>query len=127
MSVRALLLPSLAIAVMSAAVGAAVAVLAFPPTVGTQVAAPGYTISESTAHSSVERVAAKVLPSVVTLRTDLGGGTLQEGSGVILDPTGLIMTNAHVVAAAGGAPPSSLTVALNDGRIAPFSVSPPIP
>jgi putative serine protease PepD len=32
----------------------------------------------------------------------------------------LIMTNAHAVAAAGDAPPSSATVALNDGRTAPF-------
>jgi putative serine protease PepD len=103
-------------------VGAAVAVLAGPPAIGTQVAVPRYALSESTASSSVEQVAAKVLPSVVTLKTDLGGGVLQEGSGIFFTGDGLIMTNAHVVAAAGSAPPSSLTVALNDGRTAPFSV-----
>jgi putative serine protease PepD len=94
-------------------------VLAVPPAIGTQVAVPRYAL---TANSSVEQVAAKVLPSVVTLKTDLGGGVLQEGSGIILTPDGLIMTNAHVVAAAGVAPPSSTTAALNDGRTAPFRI-----
>jgi putative serine protease PepD len=78
-------------------------------------------MSESTAGSSVEQVAAKVLPSVVTLKTDLGGGAVQEGSGIILTADGLIMTNAHVVAA-GVAPPSSTTAALNDGRTVPFGI-----
>ena len=105
---------------ISAAVGAAVAVLAFPPAIGTQLAVPRYALSESTANSSIEQVAAKVLPSVVTLKIDLGGGLIQEGSGVVLTPDGLIMTNAHVVAAAGDAPPSSTTVAFNDGRTAPL-------
>jgi len=105
-------------------VGAAVAVLAFPPAIGTQVAVSRYALSESTADASLEQVAAEVLPSVVTLTTDLGGGALMEGSGIVLSPDGLIMTNAHVVAAAGDAPqgPASTVVALNDGRTARFSV-----
>ena len=122
--VRTLLLPALALAGLSAAVGAAVAVLAFPPAIGTQVAVSRYALSESTADASLEQVAAEVLPSVVTLTTDLGGGALMEGSGIVLSPDGLIMTNAHVVAAAGDAPqgPASTVVALNDGRTARFSV-----
>jgi putative serine protease PepD len=115
---RALLLPALTLAVISAAVGAAVVVLAFPPAV------VSYTSSESNAKSPREQVAAKVLPSVVTLKTDLGGGALQEGSGVILRADGLIMTNAHVVAAAadGTGQPASTIVTFDDGRTAPFSV-----
>ena len=55
---------------------------------------------------SVEQVAAKVVPSVVMLETDLGRQS-EEGSGIVLSADGLIMTNNHVVAAAAnpkGAP-----------------------
>ena len=84
---------------------------------------------------SVEQVAAKVVPSVVMLETDLGRQS-EEGSGIILSAEGLIMTNNHVVAAAagpkgpggppggppgGGAAPKT-TVTFSDGRTAPFTV-----
>ncbi|HEX6920059.1 MAG TPA: trypsin-like peptidase domain-containing protein [Actinomycetes bacterium] len=61
---------------------------------------------------SVERVAAAVLPSVVSIevRTAGGGG---EGTGVILSSDGLILTNNHVVAAA--AQGGTLRVTFNDG------------
>jgi putative serine protease PepD len=68
---------------------------------------------------SVEQVAASVLPSVVSLavRTSTGGG---EGTGVVLDTDGLILTNNHVVepAADGG----SVTVTSNDGSSAPARI-----
>ena len=56
---------------------------------------------------SVEQVAAKVVPSVVMLETDMGRSS-EEGSGVILSADGLILTNNHVIAAAAGPakPPS---------------------
>src|ERR1700751_2511458 len=55
---------------------------------------------------TVEQVAAKVVPSVVMLETDLGRQS-EEGSGIILSSDGLILTNNHVVAtAANPGPPA---------------------
>src|SRR5271157_1603379 len=56
---------------------------------------------------TVEQVAAKVVPSVVMLETDLGRQS-EEGSGIILSSDGLILTNNHVVATAAnpGHPPA---------------------
>lgn len=74
---------------------------------------------------SVEQVAAKVVPSVVMLETDLGRQS-EEGSGIILSAEGLILTNNHVIAAAAkpplGSPPPKTTVTFSDGRTAPFTV-----
>jgi len=67
---------------------------------------------------SVEQVAAKVVPSVVELQTRQGD-MLAEGSGIILSPDGLILTNNHVVA---GAVPANSEVTFTDGRTAPFTV-----
>jgi putative serine protease PepD len=85
---------------------------------------------------SVEQVAAKVVPSVVMLETDLGRES-EEGSGIILSPDGLILTNNHVIAAAassqhGGTgpapppapagPPPKTTVTFSNGRTTTFTV-----
>ncbi|QSB13810.1 trypsin-like peptidase domain-containing protein [Natronosporangium hydrolyticum] len=58
--------------------------------------------------ASLTNVVTAVQPSVVSVQTGLG-----EGSGVILDAEGHVLTNAHVVA---GAEEDSLQVTLSDGE-----------
>lgn len=88
---------------------------------GTGVAAPALTqnaqqASQVTTSGSVQAVATKLLPSVVsvlaTSQTRSG-----EGSGVILTADGKILTNFHVVEGA-----SKLAVRLNDGTVAAAEV-----
>ncbi|HET6918770.1 MAG TPA: trypsin-like peptidase domain-containing protein [Jiangellaceae bacterium] len=66
--------------------------------------------------SSVEDVAAAVLPSVVSIsvQSQAGSGT---GSGVIISSDGQILTNNHVVESGG-----ELTVTFHDGTTAPAEV-----
>ncbi|MDT5207836.1 MAG: putative serine protease PepD [Mycobacterium sp.] len=120
----------LAIAILSAGVGGGAAMAVHPyqfPHTAAESARP--VVSRPAANvsgGSVEQVAAKVLPSVVALQTD-AGNMAYEGSGIILTTDGLIMTNAHVVAAAAnanqaGAPGSTSTVTFADGRTTPFTV-----
>nr|WP_120492109.1 trypsin-like peptidase domain-containing protein [Corynebacterium lactis] len=75
-----------------------------------QVAAPA---------GSVEEVAQKVLPSVVSITTEMPGG-VASGSGSILSADGLVLTNHHVVAGAeeGG----RMQVLLSDGSTHPAKV-----
>jgi putative serine protease PepD len=110
----------IALAMFCAAVGAAVALLLHPPAPGSQ------SLVRSSQRAvelpvSVEQAAVRVLPSVVTLRTNVYGQS-DLGSGIILTSDGLIMTNDHVVAAVAGVPPepASTMVTFNDGRTVPF-------
>ena len=64
-------------------------------------------------NGSVEQVAQRVTPSVVQLRVH-GSRVAAEGSGIVLSPDGLLLTNNHVVepAANGG----DVAAILQDGR-----------
>lgn len=123
---------AVAIAVVSAGIGGAAATIV---ELGHQTtsssggtASPGGAPSVPAANmppGSVEQVAAKVVPSVVMLETDMGRQS-EEGSGIVLSADGLILTNNHVVAAAAKPPPGSpapkTTVTFHDGRNATFTV-----
>lgn len=141
---------ALAIAVVSAGIGGTVVLLAHPdrePVSRVQTAPPNGPNNVPAANlpiGSVEQVAAKVVPSVVKLETEMGRQS-EEGSGIILSADGLILTNNHVVAAAKGpgapnapVPPGgpatppppgapaggalTTTVTFADGRVVPFTV-----
>lgn len=62
---------------------------------------------------SVARVAAQVLPSVVSIQFTGSQGS-GSGSGIVIDESGLILTNNHVVE--GAADGGSLTVSFQDGQ-----------
>jgi putative serine protease PepD len=149
----ALAVGALAIAVVSAGIGgAAASVIAHNgqlPSIADGTSLGGAAPSVPAANApvgTVEQVAAKVVPSVVMLETDLGRES-EEGSGIILSSDGLILTNNHVVATAAnpghpapphapppeGAPPREpdserpsatpkTTVTFSDGRTAEFTV-----
>ncbi len=63
---------------------------------------------------SVEQVAGEVLPVAVQIV-----GARGEGSGIVLSPEGLILTNNHVLAAGTG---DGLQAVFSDGRVAPLTV-----
>jgi putative serine protease PepD len=69
--------------------------------------------------TNVERVARTVSPSVVLLQVQ-GGQSADEGSGVILSKSGLILTNNHVIAAAASG--GKITAVSNDGTSAPATI-----
>ncbi len=71
--------------------------------------------ADATAPNWVE-VATAVSPSVVAISISSGTRTVGQGSGVILDAEGRIITNNHVVSAGGSGSGLSLTVTLEDKR-----------
>ena len=73
--------------------------------------APPVTIPAATRAESTADVVARVLRGVVNVRTVGFDGNRGEASGVVIDPSGIILTNDHVVQGA-----RTLTVYFNDGR-----------
>ncbi len=81
-----------------------------------QTSSPVVSNTLPVASGSVESVAAKLLPSVVSILS-ISSSEEAEGSGIILSADGLILTNNHVIAGA-----TTLTVKFNDGNTASAKV-----
>lgn len=116
---------ALAVALVSAGIGGGVATLAHPERNGGTSTILGANPSQPAASlpaGSVEQVAAKVVPSVVKLETEMGRQS-EEGSGILLSADGLILTNNHVVAGAKDAPAGVQTkVTFADGNTTSYTV-----
>jgi putative serine protease PepD len=126
-SFAALFAAGLAIAVVSAGTGGAIALSERHNEIGTVASASAAATvpAANLPAETTEQVAAKVVPSVVQLQTEVGN-QVDEGSGIILTADGMIMTNNHVVATADAGPASPggprTTVTFADGRSVPFTV-----
>ncbi|WP_082129301.1 S1C family serine protease [Mycobacterium haemophilum] len=117
---------TLAVAAISG-ISAATAVLATDP-FGYERAGSGTSATWPVAElpsSSLERAAAKAVPSVVKLETNTGRQS-EEGSGIVLTADGLILTSSHVVSGFDASPdadaPPKRVATFADGRTASFSV-----
>jgi S1-C subfamily serine protease len=90
--------------------GAAPASTAARTVTVTEPSAPGTTTASSPDRSgSLADAVSRVLPSVVSVRTETFGGGRGEGSGIVLDRRGIILTNNHVVEGT-----TRVTVVFND-------------
>jgi len=119
-----LFVASLVLATVSAGVGGFTAMALQPHTTTLDAlasAAATPRAATSLGPGMVEEVAAKVVPSVVQLETDVADQS-DQGSGIVLTSDGLIMTNAHVVAADADPAEARSRVTFSDGSTAPFDV-----
>ena len=71
------------------------------------------------APGSIAAIAQRVLPSVVSISTETSSGGAT-GSGFIIESSGYILTNNHVVEGASGS--NAITVTLNSGRSMPATI-----
>lgn len=74
------------------------------------------TVNDDGSVNQTTAIAAKVLPSVVTISatSNAGGGT---GSGVVLTSDGYVVTNTHVVTLDGATADAAIRVTTSDGRV----------
>jgi|SRR5882757_4042168 len=79
------------------------------------------TAADKAPDGSVQKVAAQVLPSVVSITVSQGNGSGDEGTGIILSSDGEILTNNHVVSAAANGS-GAISVTFNDGKTVEASI-----
>ncbi|WP_298446590.1 trypsin-like peptidase domain-containing protein [Gordonia sp. (in: high G+C Gram-positive bacteria)] len=87
----------------------------------TDVVAAGSPSARVTTHppakpGSVQDVAARTLPAVVSILVTVGRES-GSGSGVVLNSDGTILTNNHVVSAGGSTPAQEVLVSFSDGTV----------
>ncbi len=87
---------------------------------------PGATLASSEESKerppgSVPDLASRLLPSVVSLEVTVGQEA-GNGSGVVIDPEGYVLTNAHVVAPATGPSRGAIEAVFSDGSRVPALV-----
>jgi serine protease Do len=70
----------------------------------------GYTAQARSSHNNANEIYQKVQPSIVYITAKLKNG-MSQGSGVIINADGLLVTNAHVIEGS-----NKITVELSDGR-----------
>ena len=102
-----------------AGVGGAVGYGALNPTSSTSKTATGpstVTVNNPESVSEATAIAAKAVPSVVTINVS-GSSAAGSGSGIVLDKQGHILTNAHVATLDGEVSSPTITVTTSDGRI----------
>ncbi len=114
-------------AMLSSLLTAGVVTALQPESTGTVATAAAGTATQNTAplvtatagQPDWVTVASAVEPSVVSVQISSSRGLLGEGSGVVMDAEGRILTNNHVVSEVSGA---QIAVVLSDGRSYPASI-----
>ncbi|MET0297746.1 MAG: trypsin-like peptidase domain-containing protein [Microbacterium sp.] len=101
----------------AAGLGGAAGFYALAPAATTAAAGPStVTVNNTDSVTQTTGIAAKVVPSVVTIAAsgESGSGT---GSGVVLTEDGYVVTNTHVVTLDGASGDATIRVTTSDGRV----------
>ncbi len=111
---------AIALAVVAGLVGSAVGDFTTSGTLlGHKVNLVSVSSNIERAPGSIAGIAQRVLPSVVSISTETTSGSAT-GSGFIIESSGYILTNNHVVDGASGS--GAITVTLNGGRTLPATI-----